>query len=779
MAFAEYPVVASSGSGGITKVADSIERNALTPADGDIVIQLDNDFLYEWNGSSWAVLADRTWQTAGSILGAKTFDTASRWSVATNQQVFGVTNTITDNYNAPSANRVYTIPDVGADAAYVLTAGNQTIGGTKTFSSTISGSISGNAGTVTNGAYVNAANTFSLAQTITATSNQLVLYSGVNQLTLNSGTSAAARTYTVPDAGTTADFVMSAGSSTIAGARTFSSAVTINPASNQVVLSSGVSQLTLNSGTSAAARTYAFPDVGTSANFVMDQGNQTIAGTKTFSSAVTINPASNQIVLSSGVSQLTLNSGTSAAPRTYTVPDTGTTDTFAMLGGSQTFGGAKTFSSAVTVSAASNQLVLSSGINQLTLNSSTSGAARTYAFPDVGTSGTVAMLEGSQTFSGLKTFSSGLAISGGSAANNTIWVASNTLNIRGGTSGTDIYNTSGTVTVDITDGGSVALGPTSGGSLTHKVQSGAQTIFDIDAKSGNTTSLRYLLNGSAKYEIGIDNTFGTSGLYFYNPAGGVYTGGVTTAGAWTWGPTTGSANITHTIRSNSGQLDVDFRTGASVTLNAYPSTSGDVFQLVNRTVGSTTRFYSSSVSAADTIAGTYNSAGGWTLGPTSGSTNVNQTFINRSTADADTVCIIQKGAATTTTANNFVFFRINNGATESGRISANGASAAGFQTNSDRRLKKNINSLSGELNRVLALNPVSFDYITGGFQTGFLADELQKIYPDAVSANESTPEKYLSVTGWDKTTARLVKAIQELHAELKTTQEELASLRSA
>ena len=37
----------------------------------------------------------------------------------------------------------------------VYTTGNQTIGGTKTFSSTISGSITGNAGSVTNGLYTN------------------------------------------------------------------------------------------------------------------------------------------------------------------------------------------------------------------------------------------------------------------------------------------------------------------------------------------------------------------------------------------------------------------------------------------------------------------------------------------------------------------------------------------------------------------------------------------------------------------------------------------------
>lgn len=636
MAFAEYPVVSSSGSGGITKVADSIERNALTPADGDIVIQLDNDFLYEWNGSSWAVLADRTWQTAGSILGAKTFDTASRWSVATNQQVFGVTNTTTVNYAAPSANRVYTVPDVGADAAYVMTAGNQTIGGTKTFSSTISGSISGNAGTVTNGAYVNVGNVFTLAQSITASSNQLVLYSGVNQLTLNSGTSAAARTYTVPDTGTTDTFAMLGGSQTFSGAKTFSSTITATNSSAPLTLNVGSSSnaellftssatqpdLYINfrsTGTGPQSWLLGLNPSGISSNafglwdntagapiFTTEQ----TTNVTTYYANVTINNASNQLSLSSSVNLLNLNSGTSAAARTYTFPDVGTTGTFAMLQGSQTFAGAKTFSSAVTISAASNQLVLSSGVNQLTLNSSTSAAARTYAFPDVGTSGTVAMLEGAQTFSALKTFSSGLAISGGSAANNTIWVASNTLNIRGGTSGTDIYNTSGNVVLDITDAGVMSVGQSSS-TATNLVVNGSVSLAQSGTAFSATTNFPYMgsKNSNLMFNNGNNGTFLYHGLFYdgtdkhavaNRAAAGlsISSGGAssdfalnlrssqsyshaadstatlvslvncTHAGAWTWGPT-GFSGF-HTVN---GGMRLPSSGATASTLNFYAESS--------------------------------------------------------------------------------------------------------------------------------------------------------------------------------------------------------------
>ena len=53
-------VKGSGGSGGggagVPKVADSIERLTLSAAHGDLVVQLDNDTLYEYDGASWIVI---------------------------------------------------------------------------------------------------------------------------------------------------------------------------------------------------------------------------------------------------------------------------------------------------------------------------------------------------------------------------------------------------------------------------------------------------------------------------------------------------------------------------------------------------------------------------------------------------------------------------------------------------------------------------------------------------------------------------------------------------
>lgn len=122
--------------------------------------------------------------------------------------------------------------------------------------------------------------------TIAATSNQLVVGT-TNTTTVSFTAPSASRTYTVPDAGGAASFVMSAGTQTIAGAKTFSTQVIINPTTNQIVL--GVTNTTTISATApASSAVYTIPDVGTTASFVMTAGTQTIAGTKTFSSAPVI-----------------------------------------------------------------------------------------------------------------------------------------------------------------------------------------------------------------------------------------------------------------------------------------------------------------------------------------------------------------------------------------------------------------------------------------------------------------------------------------------------------
>jgi hypothetical protein len=138
-----------------------------------------------------------------------------------------------------------------------------------------------------------------------------------------------------------------------------------------------------------------------------------------------------------------------------------------------------------------------------------------------------------------------------------------------------------------------------------------------------------------------------------------------------------------------------------------------------------------------------------------------------STASGDTAyqaTLISKYDNDTTTSQVFIRFAVNNNGATSGQINANGANSAAFGTWSDERLKDNIVNLPSQLANICALRPVEFDYKDGsGHQIGFVAQEMKTVYPDAVGTGT---DDMLTLTGWSKTEARLVAAIQELEARL-------------
>jgi len=207
----------------------------------------------------------------------------------------------------------------------------------------------------------------------------------------------------------------------------------------------------------------------------------------------------------------------------------------------------------------------------------------------------------------------------------------------------------------------------------------------------------------------------------------------TGAGAWTWGTTDGQQ--THSI---SGRIVVGNQTNNC----------------------GTNSFNTNNASATDQL-----------LVLTNASTNT--------ASDAAEVLLIQKSSATTTTSARFV--RFNTGSGGSGYITASSANNATFTATSDVRTKENIQDLSPQLANILALRPVNFDYKSGinglspGPGLGFIAQEMQQIYPDSVCDGG---DGWLQIGGWDRTSARLVKAIQELSAKNDGLEARLAALES-
>jgi len=168
-------------------------------------------------------------------------------AATSNQLVLGTTRTVTVTAPTPaSASRTWTIPDLSGDMTFAAIGGAQTITGAKTF-----------------------------------TSSTLLLQeaAGSDVVTIAVASLGSGRTYTVPDAGGAAEFVMTGGAQIVTGAKTFaSSALLLQEAGSTDVVTIAVAAL-------AAGRTYTVPDAGGVADFVMTAGAQTIGGVKTLSSA--------------------------------------------------------------------------------------------------------------------------------------------------------------------------------------------------------------------------------------------------------------------------------------------------------------------------------------------------------------------------------------------------------------------------------------------------------------------------------------------------------------
>jgi hypothetical protein len=157
---------------------------------------------------------------------------------------------------------------------------------------------------------------------------------------------------------------------------------------------------------------------------------------------------------------------------------------------------------------------------------------------------------------------------------------------------------------------------------------------------------------------------------------------------------------------------------------------------------------------------------------------------NEDTSDASPGMAIVVGSSATTTANKLMNFVIDAGGAVGGAINMNGTGTIAFGTYSDARLKENVKDLPPQLDNILALRPVEFDYKaespTGaGHQIGYIAQEMELVYPDALNYTGADTSQMKEITGWDKTSARLVKAIQELSAKLDASDARVNCLANA
>ena len=110
---------------------------------------------------------------------------------------------------------------------------------------------------------------------------------------------------------------------------------------------------------------------------------------------------------------------------------------------------------------------------------------------------------------------------------------------------------------------------------------------------------------------------------------------------------------------------------------------------------------------------------------------------------------IEVGRGSGTTAfNNMTFFN-GNGAV--GVIQTSG-SATSYITSSDYRLKENIAPMTGALDKITKLKPVTYTWKADGSDgQGFIAHELQSVVPDCVIGEKDAVETYTDEEGNEQT----------------------------
>lgn len=118
-----------------------------------------------------------------------------------------------------------------------------------------------------------------------------------------------------------------------------------------------------------------------------------------------------------------------------------------------------------------------------------------------------------------------------------------------------------------------------------------------------------------------------------------------------------------------------------------------------------------------------------------------------------------------------MYFHTSSAANLAGYITCPTSSTTSYVSVSDYRLKENVTLIATGLEKILALKPVTYDWINDKLQgEGFIAHEVQAVIPLAVVGEKDAVNKDGSIKpqGIDpaKIVVHLVAAIQELEARL-------------
>ena len=145
---------------------------------------------------------------------------------------------------------------------------------------------------------------------------------------------------------------------------------------------------------------------------------------------------------------------------------------------------------------------------------------------------------------------------------------------------------------------------------------------------------------------------------------------------------------------------------------------------------------------------------------------------------SSSVCMgISRGGDAGTMVN---FYSTNSSTTVIGSIGNSGNTNTTYNTSSDYRLKDNVLPMTGALERVVALKPVTWKWkSTGADGQGFIAHELAEVCPDAVTGTKDEVDAENNPVYQGVDTSYLVATLTAALQELKTINDQQAQTITA
>ncbi len=152
-------------------------------------------------------------------------------------------------------------------------------------------------------------------------------------------------------------------------------------------------------------------------------------------------------------------------------------------------------------------------------------------------------------------------------------------------------------------------------------------------------------------------------------------------------------------------------------------------------------------------------------------------FGNDDTGTSSGVLQLKVNRATPATGNQFVSF-VNNGGTDVGSITGDGAGGIQYNLTSDRRLKNQIRDTHYGIADLMKIRVRDYQYIGHGVDTnGFIAQELYEAYPHAVSKPEDESTNWWQVD-YGRLTPLIVKGVQDTYGLCRMTEAQTQHLQA-